>query len=288
MSWETPANDDERFLLEAFESNFERMREESGRSLAPFIKESARQQVLLYYRRLHDLAAQVEETEVRLVLPDQTSPAGRKYTLEGVVDIVEDGSSTVMYDLKTYLDADAARDHVDPHYRQLNVYAHIWRGLRGKQLDKIAVIATRPTRPLYRALRAGEPMKIQASMDSWNPVLEVPVDANVVDEVMESFGRVVDLIEDRKFSPPRLEVLKSPSRPDGRVPFAQEVCVNCDARFGCASYRQLVRAQSPGRAEEALRDATADFGGDAERQDWRDSGVTATARIDVEDEGAST
>lgn len=287
MSWETPTTDDERFLMEAFEANFERLREESGRSLAPFIKESARQQVLLYYRRLRELAAQVEETEVRLVLPEQTSPAGRQYTLEGVVDIVEDGSSTVMYDLKTYLDADAARDHVEPHYRQLNVYAHIWKGLRGREIDKVAVIATRPTRPLYRALRTGDPAKIQAATEAWNPVLEVPVDGNVVADVMEGFGRVVDLIEDRKFSPPGLEVLKAPSRPEGKTPFAQDVCLNCDARFGCASYRQLVRAQSPGRADEALRDSSADFGGDAEKQAWRDSGTTATARIALEDDGAN-
>jgi hypothetical protein len=287
MSWETPQNDEERFLMEAFEANFERLREESGRSLAPFIKESARQQVMLYYRRLRYLAAQVDETEVRLVLPEQTSPAGRQYTLEGVVDIVEDGSSTVMYDLKTYLDADAARDHVEPHYHQLNVYAHIWKGLRGKSLNKVAVIATRPTRPLARALRAGDNSKIQAMIATWNPVLEVPVDSDVVAEVIESFGRVVDLIEDRKFGPPGLDVLKAPSRPDGKVPFGQDVCLNCDARFGCASYRQLVRAQSPGRAAQALLEASADFGSDAEKQDWRDSGVTATARIDVEDEGTN-
>ena len=285
MSWESPTTDDERFLMEAFEANFERLREETGRALSPFVKETARQQVLLYYRRLRELAAQVEETEVRLVLPEQTSPGGRQYTLEGVVDIVEDGDSTVMYDLKTYLDADAARDHVEPHYRQLNVYAHIWKGLRGRHLDKVAVIATRPTRPLYRALRAGEPARIQMAMEAWNPVLEVPVDGNVVTEVMESFGCVVDLIEERNFSPPGLEVLKAPSRPDGKTPFAQDVCLNCDARFGCASYRQLVRAQSPSRADQALREASADFGGDAEKQDWRDSGITATARIDVEDEG---
>jgi len=288
MSWDTPTCEDERFLMETFEANFQRLREETGRALSPFVKESARQQVLLYYRRLSELAEQVEETEVRLVLPEQTTPSGRQYTLEGIVDIVEDGSSTVMYDLKTYLDADAARDHVEPHYRQLNVYAHIWKGLRGRQLDKVAVIATRPTRPLYRALRAGEPTRIQTALEAWNPVLEVPVDATVVKEVMESFGRVVDLIEERKFGPPGLEVLKAPSRPGGKVPFAQDVCLNCDARFSCASYRQLVRAQSPGRADQALRDATADFGGDAEKQDWRDSGVTATARIDLEAEGAST
>lgn len=287
MSWETPTSDEERFLMEAFEANFERLREESGRSLAPFVKESARQQVLLYYRRLRELAAQVEETEIRLVLPEQTSPAGRQYTLEGVVDIVEDGGATVMYDIKTYLDADAARDHIEPHYRQLNVYAHIWKGLRGRQLDKVALIATRPTRPLYRTLRAGDPARIQAAMEAWNPVLEVPVNGDVVADVMDSFGRVVDLIEERKFGPPSLDVLKAPSRPDGKTQFAHDVCLNCDARFGCASYRQLVRAQAPGRADQALRDASADFGGDAEKQDWRDSGVTATARIDVEDEETS-
>lgn len=287
MSWETPRNDDERFLMDAFEANFERLRAETGRALSPFVKETARQQVLLYYRRLFELAEQVEETEVRLVLPEQTSPAGRQFTLEGVVDIVEDGSSTVMYDLKTYLDSDSARDHVDPHYRQLNVYAHIWKGLRGRQLDKIAVIATRPSRPLYRALRSGDPEKIQPAIEAWNPVLEVEVDGEVVADVMESFGRVVDLIEERKFSPPSLEVLKAPSRPEGKVPFAQDVCLNCDGRFGCASYRQLVRAQSPGRADQALREASSDFGGDTEKQDWRDSGVTATARINVEDEGTT-
>lgn len=287
MSWETPTTDDEHFLMEVFEANFERLREESGKSLAPFIKESARQQVLLYYRRLGELAAQVDETEVRLVLPEQTSPAGRQYTLEGVVDIVKDSTSTVMYDLKTYLDADAARDHVEPHYKQLNVYAHIWKGLRGRQVDKIAVIATRPTRPLYRALRAGEVAKIRTAMAAWNPVLEMPVDGNVVADVMESFGRVVDLIEEYKFPPPNLGVLRAPSRPDGKVSFAQDVCLNCDARFGCASYRQLVRAQSPGRTDQALRNASADFGSDAEKQDWRDSGVAATARIDIDDEGSN-
>jgi len=284
MSWETPTTDDECFLMEAFEANFERLREESGRSLTPFIKESARQQVLLYYRRLRELAEQVEETEVRLVLPEQRSPVGRTYTLEGVVDIVEDGSSTVMYDLKTYLDCDAAREYIDPHFRQLNVYAHIWKGLRGRQLDKVAVITTRPTRPLYRALRAGDSVRIEAEMEAWNPVLEVPVDGDVVEDVMESFGRVVDLIEEHEFGPPGLATLKAPSRPDGKTLFAQDVCQNCDARFGCASYRQLVRAQSPGRADQALREASADFGSDAEKQDWRDSGVKVKARIVLDEE----
>lgn len=283
MSWDSPANEDEQFLMEAFEANFERLREQSGRSLAPFVKEAGRLQVLLYYRRLHELASRVGETEVRLVLPDQRSPAGRRYTLEGVVDIVQDGDRTVMYDLKTYLDAESASEHIEPHYRQLNVYAHIWQGLRGRPLDAVALIATRPTRVLGRALRTGDPLRIEAALGVWEPVLDVPVEASVVEEVIRDFGEVVDRIEDRQFTAPPLAVLKGPSRPDGKTPFAQDVCLNCDARFGCTSYRQLVRAQAPGRADAALRESTADFGGDAERDDWRDSGLTQQPRIDLED-----
>ena len=35
---------------------------------------------------------------------------------------------------------------------QLNVYAHIWQKLRGQKLDEMAVIATRPTENLHKAL----------------------------------------------------------------------------------------------------------------------------------------
>ncbi len=282
MIWSTPTTDEERFLLEAFEANFDRLREASGRSLAPFIKESARVQVLLYYRRLKELAAKVEETEVRLVLPEQSSPKGRSYTLEGVVDIVEDGDRTVMYDLKTFLDADAAREHVEPHYRQLNVYAHIWKGLRGRELDAVALIATRPTRRLHRALRAGDAARIEAEVNAWEPVLTIDVDGAIVAEVMADFGRVVDLIEERVFAPPPLYVLRGPSRPGGNTPFAQDVCLNCDVRFGCTSYRQLVRGQAPGQADTALRDAADDFGGVGEKDDWRDSVLTQQPRIALE------
>lgn len=284
MKWEAPVTDDEQMLMELFESNFQRLREESGRSLAPFVLEAARLQVLLYFRKLRSLAEQVDETEVRLVLPEQTSPAGRRFTLEGVVDIVEDGLSTVMYDLKTYLDADAAHDHIEPHYQQLGLYAHIWKGLRGKQLDRVAVIASRPTSSLSRALRSGDPLKIDAEMEAWEPVLDVRVDSNIVAEVVTRFGRAVDLIEERKFSPPTVSVLEAPSGPHAKNSFAHDVCRNCDARFGCSSHRQLVRANAPGRANQALRDANADFGGDSEKEDWRASSEP-TSRIPTFEDG---
>jgi hypothetical protein len=285
MKWDEPCTEDEQMLMELFESNFQRLREESGRSLAPFVLEAARLQVLLYFRKLRSLAEQVDETEVRLVLPEQTSPAGRRYTLEGVIDIVEDGSSTVMYDLKTYLDADAAREHVEPHYHQLSLYAHIWKGLRGCQLDRVAVIATRPTQSLSRALRAGEPTKIEAAMEAWEPILDVRVDPNIVAEVVDRFGRVVDLIEDRKFSPPAVAVLEAPSGLSTKTSFAHDVCRNCDARFGCSSHRQLVRSNAPGRANQALRDANVDFGNDAEKEAWRESYGAISQIIGLQDGG---
>jgi hypothetical protein len=48
-----------------------------------------------------------------------------------------------------------------------------------------------------------------------------------------------------------------------------------------------VRAQSPGRADQALCDANADFGGDAEKRIGAIAALTATAHIEVGDEGTN-
>src|SRR5262249_30989331 len=93
--------DIESFLREAFEANFERLREESGRSVTPDVKAAALEQVLLYWKRLRELAEKVTETEIRLLHPDQRTPAGRRYTLEGIVDIVREADTTTLYDVKT-------------------------------------------------------------------------------------------------------------------------------------------------------------------------------------------
>lgn len=276
--------DIEAFIREAFEANFERLREESGRSVTPDARESALEQVLLYWRRLRDLAERVTETEVELVLPDQRSPAGRAYTLEGIVDIVRADDATTMYDVKTYLDADAARDDVAPHFRQLNVYAHIWQTLRGQPLDAVAVIATRPTRAVRHALGTGDPRRIETALAAWDPVIGVEVDQGVVDEVMADFGRVVDAIEAHRFAPPPVDVLRAASRPGGREPFGTSVCRNCDARFSCTSYRHFVlRTSGPRRPDQVLDDYVADFGNDAERDAWLDANLPTLGR-DAESE----
>lgn len=280
MSWFLARDDDERFLLDAFEDNFERLRVESGRSLAPTVKDAARQQVLLYWRRLRGLAEQVEETEVHLVLPDQRTPKGRAYTLEGVVDIVQDADRTVMYDLKTFLDADSARDAPGPYVEQLNVYAHIWEGLRGNAPDAVAVVATRPTRPVVSALRTGDRRRVEDAVRGWEPVVDLPLAPAEVRATIAGFGAVVDDIEERRFPPPSVAKLQQPARPNARNPFAYDVCRNCDGRYACPAWRQYQRALAPGRADTALYEALTDVGADSEREDWRDSALSDAPRRD--------
>lgn len=106
----------EGFLRDAFEANYARLRYETGHALSLELKEAAWQQIHLYWHRLHDLARRVTETEVRLVLPNQKTPKGRTFGIEGVVDIVQEEGRTVMCDLKTH---DAAVVHANlPDYAQ--------------------------------------------------------------------------------------------------------------------------------------------------------------------------
>lgn len=119
----------ETYIRNIFEQNFELLRLESGGSIAPDVKATALQQVLLYWRFLRDVAENVTDTEVHLSLPGCESPKGRDYTIEGIVDIVRDNDRTIMYDVKTH-DADYVRANLPMYEEQLNVYAHIWQRLR--------------------------------------------------------------------------------------------------------------------------------------------------------------
>ena len=56
----------EQTIREAFEANYEQLRAESGHALSMDVREAALQQVLLYWRKLHELAEKITETEVRL------------------------------------------------------------------------------------------------------------------------------------------------------------------------------------------------------------------------------
>lgn len=223
------------FIADSFERNYTRLRMEGGQALTPFIKASALRQVRMYWRKMRDVATNVTDTEVRLALPDQTTPQGRGYTIEGIVDIVRENDRTVMYDIKTH-DPDYVRGHLEDYERQLNVYAHIWQGLRGNPLDETAIIATAFPATLREALARRDERRIDEEMEKWNPLIEIPLDPHKVEETIGDFGATVDAIEERRFSPPPVETLKSKIE-NTRDRFATRVCINCDARFSCASYR---------------------------------------------------
>lgn len=259
-----------QFIRDRFEENLAVLQLEGGHALAPEVKESARNQVLLYWRKLRDVAERITDTEVKLSLPGQYTPQGREFCIEGVVDIIRDNDRTVMYDVKTH-DADVIEADKGSYEAQLNVYAHIWQNLRGQQLDATAIICTAYPLTMREALRENDDERMEFELARWNPLIDIPFSEDHVQQTITEFGKVVDQIEGRDFAPPALERLK------GRLPgmntvFAVHVCRNCDARFSCAAYRDYARG-SRGGAESRFRQYLDDFGDDAERTDRIVSGL---------------
>lgn len=262
----TQPDDIELHIREFFEQNLAELQAEAGHALSPEMKDFAYQQVLLYWRRLQDVAEKVTDTEVHLNLPEQTSPGGRKFGIEGIVDIVREHDHTVMYDIKTH-DPTLIRANLTDYERQLNVYAHIWQKLRGERLDETAVLCTVFPDGVREALSNGDAARLEHELAQWEPIIPIPFDALRVTDTIEDFGRVVDHIEDGEFEPPPLETLKS-KLSGTRVVFAVHVCRNCDARFSCATYRAY-RAVSGARgsAERDFLVYYADNETDLEREE---------------------
>lgn len=192
--------------------------------------------MLLYWRKLRDVAEAVTDTEVRLMLPNCQSAAGRGFAIEGVVDIVREQGRTVMYDIKTH-EARYVRQNRELYEKQLNVYAHIWQQLRGEPLDETAVIATSLPDDLVEAIGSGDEAFVAAAMAHWDPLVPLDFDAARVEETVADFGQVVDRIEDGTFEPRSVADLNK-REGDMTARFATAVCRNCDARFSCASYRE--------------------------------------------------
>jgi hypothetical protein len=200
----------EQQIQEFFAHNYALLRQEGGHVLAEATRRQALEQTLLYWRKLKAIATSVTETEVKLALPGQVTPKGRPFVIEGVVDIVREGNVVRMYDFKTH-EAAEVRSEADLYLDQLNVYAHIWKGIRRQALDGTAIIATRLPLYLREALRRGDPVSIAATLAAWAPVVDLPFDADAVARTIEDFGRCVDAIEDGEFAPPRPEALGQPS-----------------------------------------------------------------------------
>lgn len=234
-------DDIETFLRNAFEENYELLVIESGHALTADVKETALQQVLLYWRKLRHIAERITETEVRLSLPMQITPQGREYTIEGVVDIVREDDRVVMYDIKTQ-EAGYVRSNLDLYRQQLNLYAHIWQELRRQRLDEMAIIATDFPSEIKDALSNLEPQALEKALSDWDPIIPIEYDSTYVTSTLYAFGETVDKIENGEFAPPPLERLEE------TIPgvwtherFGTRVCRQCDARFSCDSYRRYAK-----------------------------------------------
>ena len=254
----------EQRINEFFDDNYEMLKLEGGHSMTRDTLESARQQVLLYWRKLHDVATSVTETEVKLNLPGQITPDGRRFGIEGVVDIVREDDRTVMYDLKTHAPEQILGNR-DSYAQQLNVYAHIWQTLRKQRLDEQCVICTQVPRDLRDAFQYGDARRLQHYLDLWQPVIDIPADPGTVQETVHKFGAVVDCIERGDYAPPDVATLQAPA-PGGRLAFARDICRNCDARFSCSAYRKYIRGSGhTGQADKQFKQYVEDYGDDDER-----------------------
>lgn len=241
----------EQRIAELLEENYERLRLESGQALTENVKQAALQQVIFYFRKLRHIAENVTDTEVRLTLPNQQTHVGRPFTIEGIVDIIQEGNETWMYDLKTH-DADYIEGHKYLYEEQLDVYAHIWQELRQNKLDKTAIISTVLPSKLRQAIQKDDYKKIAKEIEEWKPVIEIPFEQNKVSLAIENFARVVDQIENHEFFPPSLLDLKE-RVPGKKSNYLTNMCRNCDVRFSCKPYRQHMMESVQGNESQLLR-----------------------------------
>jgi len=268
----TPSSDIENKIVEFFEENYETLRMEGGHTLSEAVRETAKQQVILYWRKLSEIANKVTHTEVKLALPNLETPEGRRFTIEGIVDIVKEGYDTWMYDIKTH-DLEYIRQNKDLYEQQLNVYAYIWQRLRGNHLDHTAVISTALPESLRNAIQQGNQEAFNAEIKKWEPVVNLNFDQTKVDETKADFACIVDCIENHEFSPPAVEFLNN------KVPGAQSheqfgtrVCRNCDARFSCNAFREYAMGKS-GKLKANFRKYYNDWGTPADQEDWLNAGL---------------
>lgn len=221
-------------LRELFEDNFEELKFETGRSITSNMKDFAWQQVKLYYEKLGEVGKNITEADVKLVLPEQVTPKGKKYTIEGTVNIGKEEDKITMYHIKPH-NCQEVQKNRELYKGQLNVYAHMWKKLRNDPIDDIKVIATAPSPELREAINTHHENLTKSLIDSWNPIVPVPFDEEEGEKQMQSFGETVDKIQESKFKPPSVEKLKE-IKPGQKSPFGTAVCRHCDARYSCSTY----------------------------------------------------
>lgn len=264
----------EALIREHFERNFEALRYEAGgQPLTADVKEAALNQVLLYWRKLHDVAERVTDTEVKLNLPAQKTPGGRTFGIEGVVDIVREEGKTVMYDIKTH-EVGYVRSNKELYEKQLNVYAYIWQNLRNQALDYTAIIATDYPDSIRDALAKGDSNSLAYELARWDPLVKLDFHPDRVQQTIDDFACTVDAIEDGFFAPPPQSKLNE-TLEGTNTRFATRTCRNCDARFSCNAYREYVFAGMGGQVEERFRRYYDDYGSDAVQESWKTNNLNA-------------
>lgn len=266
--------DVEARIAELFDVNYRRLLVEGGSHvLTPRALEQAREQVIHYWRKLRDIAVSVTETEVRLQLPNQKTPKGRKFVVEGVVDLVREADRIRMYDIKTHYCGEV-KNNIASYAGQLNLYAYIWRELRGQELHEIGVIAVQLPEALREALRVGDVDAVRRELDGWNPLVGIDFSKESLDGVFKEIAATVDAIEDGVFSAQSVERLRSTEAKAGDKPiaFATLHCRNCDGRFSCESYRQYVMSGSP-RARFDMKRYLEEAHDDGDLDGWIDGNI---------------
>jgi hypothetical protein len=232
----------EEWIAREYEANYERLRMEGGHALSAEVKRQGLLQIIMYFRKMREVAESVTETEVKLTLPEQTSPRGNRFTIEGVVDIIREKGTTTMYDVKTH-DADYVKANKEDYIDQLNVYTHIWQNLRNEKLSGTAIIATQFPKSIKKAIDADDNEKLQRELEKWDPVIPIPFSQEKVGDTINKFACVVDKIESREFKPPSVDFLLERIK-GTKQRFATRVCRNCDARFSCDAYREYSQKAS--------------------------------------------
>lgn len=263
----------ENRIKEMFEQNYEMLKLEGGHALTQDVLQAALQQVLYYYRKMHSIAEKVTDTEVKLTLPDQVTPDGRRFTIDGVVDIVREDDEVWMYDIKTH-DPGYIAGNISYYEKQLNVYAYIYENLRGNKLNHTAIISTSFPSSMKTAIASGDVKRIEQELLKWNPLIEIPYNQIKVQRTIQDFAEVVDKIETCCFEPRHIDLLKAKVEGTNTI-FATRVCRNCDARFSCETYREYA-LQTGTRTQSNFKKYFEDYGNDLEQE------VFITANINLE------
>lgn len=219
----------EDFIKLRLKENLKLMQAETGQRVNQNVVIAAERQALAYWHTMHMLAEKITETEVKLSLPECTTPKGRTFTIEGVVDIVKEDSGMSIYDIKT-MPPDYVEKNKLKFAMQLNVYAHILAGLKGYKVKRAAVIATAPADALKRRFNTA-PFEVFIDMlKSMDPFVEIPLDEASITDTITKFGEIVDRIQDGDFKPKSVGDLKRKDTDGGKTrQFGTDVCRNCDA-----------------------------------------------------------